>query len=306
MWEVSGAIIIKKGKVFAAKRGESKYPYVAHKYEFVGGKQEPGEKIEETLLRECREEIGVTVTIDRPFMTVEHTYPDFAIRLHTFLVSTDEEPIRKEHEAFCWIPVNELNSDEWAPADAPIVEKIKVLFGDLTEKKLSSQEIFDGYVLHVTKDTVLLPGGGTSFREVIHHKGAAGVLVVDGEYTYLCRQFRYSVGRVTTEIPAGKRDSFSEDFLDTAKRELLEELGVTDATFTPLGNMIPAIGYSDEVIALYLAENPTFGEQRLDKDEFLNVLRIPLKKAVEMCLDGTIEDSKTITAILKYARMKNL
>ncbi len=300
--DVSGAVFIRDGKIFAARRGESKYPYVAHKYEFVGGKREKGEAIEETLVRECREEIDAEITIERPFLTTEYVYPDFRIVLHTFLAELKGEPVRKEHEEFRWIPIAELDEKEWAPADVPAIRKLKLEFGDLTEKKIAGQSIFDGYIMKVRKDTVLLPNGKTAFREMLHHKGAAGILVVDKDNeVYLCRQYRYPIGRVTLEIPAGKRDSEEEDFFETAKREVMEELGVVSAEFSSLGKMIPAVGYSDEVIALYLAKDPVFGEQHTDEDEFLNVVRMPLARAVDLCLSGEIEDSKTAVAILKYA-----
>lgn len=305
--DVSGAIFIRDGKIFAAKRGDSKYPYVAHKYEFVGGKREEGETCEETLVRECKEEMNVDVTIERPFMTVRHDYPDFSIYLHAYIAQMNGEPEKREHESFEWIPIDDLNEEDWAPADAPVVRKIKFSYGDLTEKKVSSEVVFDGKIMTVRRDTVLLPGGKEGTREVIRHKGAAGVLVVDErENVYFCKQYRYPIGRVTWEIPAGKRDSFDEDFLETAKRELREELGVFDATLTPLCTMVPAVGYSDEVIALYLAEQPMFGEQDLDEDEFMNVVAVPLSRAIQMCLDGTIEDSKTLVAILKYKAMKKI
>ena len=305
--DVSGAVFIQDGKVFAAKRGESKYPYVAHKYEFVGGKREDGETCEEALIRECKEEMNVDIVIERPFSTFRYDYPDFSIYLHTFLATMTGEPERKEHEEFVWIPVADLKEEDWAPADAAVIKKIKLSYGDLTERKQNSQLVFDGHIMKVCKDTVLLPNGKQSFRETIRHKGASGVLVVDErENVYFCKQYRYPIGRVTWEIPAGKRDSLDEDFLETAKRELREELGVFDATLTPLCKMIPAVGYSDEVIALYLATQPTFGEQDLDEDEFMNVIRVPLKKALSMCMDGTIEDSKTLVALLKYKALKNI
>ena len=83
--EVVGAVIVREGKVLAAKRGESKYPYVAHKYEFVGGKIEAGESPAQALVREVKEELRADIRVLRPFLTMEHEYPDFTITLHTFL-----------------------------------------------------------------------------------------------------------------------------------------------------------------------------------------------------------------------------
>ena len=226
---------------------------------------------------------------------------------HTFLAEFRGEPEMKEHEEFVWINIADLKEDEWAAADAAIIRKIRLNYGDLTEKRVSGEDIFSGKIMNVKRDVVLLPDGKTATRELIRHKGAAGVLVVDDrENVYLCKQYRYPIGRATLEIPAGKRDTMTEDYKETALRELREELGVIDAELTPMGKMLPAVGYSDEVIALFLAEQPTFGQQDLDEDEFLNVVVLPFKDALKMCMDGTIEDSKTLVALLKYKAMKNL
>ena len=83
--QVVGAVIVQGGKVLAAKRGESKYPYVAHKYEFVGGKIEAGESEESALVREVREELKADVRVLSPFLKMHHEYPDFCITLYTFL-----------------------------------------------------------------------------------------------------------------------------------------------------------------------------------------------------------------------------
>lgn len=123
--EVVGAIVVQGGKVLAARRGESKYAYVAHKYEFAGGKIEPGESAEQALAREIKEELCADIRILRPFMTLEHEYPDFTITLHTFLCEFVSDFRNTEHEALAWLPLADLNAEEWAPADAPAVEKLK-------------------------------------------------------------------------------------------------------------------------------------------------------------------------------------
>ena len=123
--EVVGVIVVQGGKVLAARRGESKYAYVAHKYEFAGGKIEPGESAEQALAREIKEELCADIRILRPFMTLEHEYPDFTITLHTFLCEFVSDFRNTEHEALAWLPLADLNAEEWAPADAPAVEKLK-------------------------------------------------------------------------------------------------------------------------------------------------------------------------------------
>lgn len=123
--DVVGAIFVENGKVFAARRGDSKYPYVAHKYEFVGGKQEDGETLPEALVRELREEMGLEADVLRPYVSLRHDYPDFSIVLHTFLCRMRGQYRLLEHESATWIALCDLDADEWAPADSPIIEKLK-------------------------------------------------------------------------------------------------------------------------------------------------------------------------------------
>ena len=109
-------------------------------------------------------------------------------------------------------------------------------FENLTEVATHSQEIFDGIILHLFKDTVTLPNGNSATREVIRHVGAVGVIpMTDDGKVIIERQFRYPLNRVITEIPAGKLDSFSEDRLSAAKRELEEETGVTGLAMELVG-----------------------------------------------------------------------
>lgn len=123
--EVVGAVIVQNSRVLAAKRGESKYAYVAHKYEFAGGKIEPGESRENALVREIKEELCADIRILRPFLTLEHEYPDFTITLYTFLCEFISEFRNTEHESLEWLPLCSLDAAQWAPADAPAVEELK-------------------------------------------------------------------------------------------------------------------------------------------------------------------------------------
>ena len=125
--EVVGAVIVREGKVLAAKRGESKYPYVAHRYEFVGGKIEEGESAEDALVREVKEELGADIEVEGHFLTMEHEYPDFTITLRTFRCRLLSDFHNTEHEALSWMPLAGLNAGAWAPAAAPAVEKLKGL-----------------------------------------------------------------------------------------------------------------------------------------------------------------------------------
>lgn len=177
---------------------------------------------------------------------------------------------------------------------------------NLIETQLSSGDIFEGKILHVKLDTVRLPNGAEATREIIHHVGAVCVLplTADGKVV-VERQFRYPMNEVITEIPAGKLDSPDEDPFEAIKRELREETGATADKWTCLGPFYPAAAYSDERIWMYLAEDLHFGQQDLDKDEFLDVTLVPLEELVEQVMAGQIPDAKTQTAVMRVWAMKN-
>lgn len=170
---------------------------------------------------------------------------------------------------------------------------------DLIEKTLSSEKIFDGRILHIRRDTVRLPDGGEAIREVVDHPGGVCVLALDGENrALLVSQFRYPYEEVLREVPAGKLE-YGEDPARAAVRELKEETGAVAGEFRSLGELYPSPGYCGEVIRMYLARDLTFGETHLDKDEFLNLERIPFDRLVEQVLSGEIRDAKTIAVTLK-------
>ena len=175
------------------------------------------------------------------------------------------------------------------------------------EKQIEREEIYDGAVLHVVRDKVLLPDGNTSYREFCLHKGAVAVIpITDNNEAILVRQFRYAHHREFLEIPAGKLDYTGEIPLEAAKRELSEETGATAERITPLGILDTTPALIDERIHLYMAEGLTFGKMHLDEDEFLSVVSYPLTKLVDMVMNGEICDSKTQVAILKAARLKGI
>jgi len=177
----------------------------------------------------------------------------------------------------------------------------------LREKKLSSEDIFDGIILHVKRDQVLLPNGSTSVREVIRHIGAVCVIPVNDQNEVVVeRQYRYPLDRVILEIPAGKLDAPDEDRLSAIQRELREETGYSAREWTELGDFHPAPAYSDEYISMYLARDLHKGEQELDADEFLDVYTVPLKDLVDDVMAGRISDAKTQVCILKAARLLGL
>lgn len=174
---------------------------------------------------------------------------------------------------------------------------------DLTETFREREELFRGALLHAYRDTVTLPDGETSIREWINHPGASAVVPVfpDGS-TLLVRQYRYAPGREFLEVPAGKCDIPGASFLDVARQELEEETGYTAERFTSLGATYPCIGYSNEVIHLFLAEELHPVENNGGgADEFLEPVRMLLTEAVEMAWNGQISDAKSAVALLRAA-----
>ena len=170
---------------------------------------------------------------------------------------------------------------------------------NLIETKISSENVFDGHLLHVFKDEIVLPNGNKSTREWIKHPGASSVipLLPDGQII-LVKQYRYPVAQVTLEVPAGKLDFKGEDPLECAIRELSEETGYTAGKIWKLTTIATTVGFSNEVIHLYAATDLKSGKQHTDDDEFINVVKMPLADAVKLVEDGTILDCKTIISIL--------
>ena len=170
---------------------------------------------------------------------------------------------------------------------------------DLTEKTLKRNEVYNGRIIRVRNDEVLLPDGQHGLREVVEHPGGVGILAFDDAgRVALVRQYRYAFSRVLTEIPAGKREKGEAPFV-TAQRELKEEIGAEAEEWTDLGALIASPGCYGETLYLFLARGLHFGETHPDEDEFLDVLRVPFDRVVAQCLDGTLTDAKTVAAILK-------
>ena len=173
----------------------------------------------------------------------------------------------------------------------------------LEEKKLSSEKVFDGVLIHLYKDEVELPDGNKAVREVIRHPGAVCVLPIDENgCVTLVKQFRYPFDAVTLEAPAGKLEK-GEDILEAAKRELKEETGLDAAEMIPIGELYTTPAMIDEIIYLYIARDLSSGEQHLDEDEFINVEKMSLDEAVSLVLDGTLKDSKTQVILLKTDKL---
>ena len=178
------------------------------------------------------------------------------------------------------------------------------LYEKLAEKQIDRKEIYDGVILHVVKDTVTLPNGNVSGREVVLHNGAVAIVALtENKELIMERQFRYPFDRVIWEIPAGKIDKGETDPLKAAERELYEETGATAGKMTFIGDYFPSPAILSERIYTYLATDLTFGECKLDEDEFLVVERVPIEEAVNMILENKIPDGKSQAAILKVYEM---
>jgi ADP-ribose pyrophosphatase len=172
----------------------------------------------------------------------------------------------------------------------------------LVETKLSSQDILRGNFLHAVRDLVELPDGATASREYIIHPGAVMIVPLlqneSGQWqVVLERQFRYPVGQVMIEFPAGKRDP-GEDLLACAQRELKEETGFVATEWARAGVLHPVISYSTEYIDIWFARGLKAGARQLDAGEFLDVFKATPAQLLLWCRDGQVTDAKTLTAAL--------
>ncbi len=175
-------------------------------------------------------------------------------------------------------------------------------FEHLIETRASSQEVFKGNFLHAFVDRVTLPDGGPATREYVVHPGAVMVipLLQDAQGNWrvvLERQFRYPVGRVMIEFPAGKLDA-GESVFACARRELREETGYSAQEWARAGQMHPVIAYSTEFIDIWFARGLTAGRQQLDAGESLDVFTASPEELLQWCMDGRVTDAKTLAGAL--------
>lgn len=176
---------------------------------------------------------------------------------------------------------------------------------ELLESKVGGERLFSGAVFDLEVDRVKLPNGRIATRELIRHKGAVAIVPLFPDGTVAVEaQFRYAVGRIMIEIPAGKLDAPDEDRESAALRELREETGLIAGKLTCLGDYFGSPAIVDERITLYLATELSEGERDLDDDEFLSVKRIPLDKLSDAILAGEITDGKTQAAISRVMLMR--
>ena len=169
---------------------------------------------------------------------------------------------------------------------------------NMEEKTKLSEVVFQGKLLDVRLDKVILPNGKIGTREWINHPGAVCIIpILPNKKIGLIRQYRYSVKKHMVEIPAGKLDR-GEYPENCAKRELQEEIGYKANKISFLTNIYPAIGFANEIMWIYLAEDLIKTKTKLEDDEFLEIMPTKLEDALRMVWDGEITDVKTIIGLL--------
>jgi 8-oxo-dGDP phosphatase len=175
---------------------------------------------------------------------------------------------------------------------------------------LTSETVYEGHVLTLVNDTVRMPDGGSSEREVVRHPGAVAVVALDdGGDVVLLRQYRHPVGGYLWELPAGLRDADGEPPLETAKRELAEEVQLAAERWSLLTTSYSSPGFCDELVLVYLAEGLSdvdrpagFTAQHEELD--MQVERVPLADAVQRIYDGDIRNAAAVIGLLAAAQQR--
>ncbi len=171
---------------------------------------------------------------------------------------------------------------------------------DFTEMTAEADTEYKGRIISLRNDIIKLPNGKAAQREFVEHRGGVAVLAItDDGYVPLVRQFRYPIGAHLWEIPAGKLE-IGEKPDEAIRRELKEEAGLEAQEISSLGAFYPTVGYSNEIIRLYLAKGLTYVGAHPDEDEFLELKYVPLRELYDRCLSGEITDGKTLVAVFKY------
>lgn len=183
------------------------------------------------------------------------------------------------------------------------IESVALGFYEQTEE---IQGIFSGKIINVHTDKITLVDGTAAMREVVDHPGGVAIVgLTENSEVLMVRQFRYPYRETIYEIPAGKLEK-GEDPREAAIREFREECGAVAEKFELLGEIYPTPGYCSEIIRIFYAADLTFGEQALDEDEYLDVIKMPFSECVSKIMSGEIKDAKTIVGILKLKELMKL
>ena len=166
------------------------------------------------------------------------------------------------------------------------------------EETISTERIYEGAILNLRRDKVTIHSGGTSYREIVEHNGGAVAVPITAEgKVVMVRQYRKALERPVLELPAGKIEK-GEEPLQTIIRELAEETGYTAGNLEFLTAFYPSVGYTNEVLYIYLATDLTPGPTNYDDHEAMDMLEVDFEEAHNMVVRGEIRDAKTMLGIL--------
>lgn len=173
------------------------------------------------------------------------------------------------------------------------------------EEKLNEEIIYDGRILTLHVDEVKLPNGKTSIRECVDHKDGAAVLAKVDDCFVFVKQFRYAMNEVCIEIPAGLLEK-GEDPIETATRELQEEVGLKPLNIKQILEIYPSPGFTDEKTFIFYASEFEEKSLQADDDEFLKIEKIPISKVKELYFNQYFKDAKTVSALGYYFAKENI
>ena len=164
------------------------------------------------------------------------------------------------------------------------------------EALLSKNPVYHGKILNLRVDSVRLPSGKRTIREVVEHRPAVCIIpMINDEEVLLIRQYRYAVGEDILEIPAGLVED-DETFADAAQRELQEEIGYRGA-ISEIAQLFSSPGFSEELLVFFVARDLIPSRLEPDDDEFIETVRVSVARIPEMLRSGEIKDGKTFSAL---------
>jgi 8-oxo-dGDP phosphatase len=174
---------------------------------------------------------------------------------------------------------------------------------------VSTEDVYLGRIIAVRVDDVTMPGGGRAKREVVEHLGAVAIVALDeDDHVTLIHQYRHPIGRRNWELPAGLIDKVGEDPVETARRELVEEVGLAAGDWSVLVDVAASPGFTDEVVRVYLATDLATVERQVEGDEEADLVarRFPLDEAVRMVLSGEIVNGAAVGGLLAAHTVRGL